>query len=236
MPAKRKGGPRSSSSKKKKMTKEAEEEEALTFSRYADPDEGCITMDGLVKLSEDLGIDPATDTKLLVLCWRLGASKPGAILEDEWAMLETSEDLPTSRQTTPTVEALKRGWASLDPSFLDNDDFRPFFKFCFEFNREGTKKFLERDTAVSLLPLCIENRSPHTSSFLDFLKTQPEDFKLNKDQWCSFLDFSFAIGPPPDFVGWDAEQSSWPILLDEYVEWAKAAATTTTTTSADGDS
>ena len=132
-------------------------------------------------------------------------------------MLEECDELPTCGEDPPTVEALKQGWGRLDPAFLDNDEFRPFFKFCFEFNREGTKKFLERDTAATLLPLCIENRSHHTALFVDFLNTQPEDFKLNKDQWCSFLDFSFEIGPSPDFDGWNAEQSSWPILLDDFV-------------------
>ena len=117
------------------------------------------------------------------------------------------------------MKALKSQWATLDPGFLDNAEFRPFFKFCFEFNREGTKKFLEKDTAVALLPLCIENRSPHTESFVSFLDAKPNDFKLNKDQWCSFLDFSLSVGPT--FTNWDADESSWPILLDEFVEFVK---------------
>ena len=41
------------------------------------------------------------------------------------------------------------------------------------FNREGTKRFLERDTALALLPLCIEDRSKHTLNFLEFLETKP---------------------------------------------------------------
>jgi len=61
----------------------------------------------------------------------------------------------------------------------------------------------------------------HTKAFVTFLESKPEDFKLNRDQWCSFLDFSVAIGPAPEFQGWDADESSWPILLDEFVEWAK---------------
>ena len=58
--------------------------------------------------------------------------------------------------------------------------------------------------------------------FLEFLGTKPEDFKLNRDQWCSFLDFSLAVGEAPEFAGWDAEESSWPILLDEFVEFCQA--------------
>lgn len=196
---------------------------ALDFAAYADADEGCVTQDGLAKLADDLGIDASSDTKLLALCWRLGAEKPGAVAEEEWANFETCRHLPTCGKPL-TVETLKAGWDTLDPAFLDNAEFRPFFKFCFEFNREGTKKFLERDTALALLPLCIENRSKHTKLFIEFLETKPEDFKLNRDQWCSFLDFSVAVGQAPGFDGWNAEESSWPILLDEFVEFVMAKA------------
>ena len=112
---------------------------------------------------------------------------------------------PDLRQGTNGLRAQGRLEFSLDPNFLDNGEFKPFFRFCFEFNREGTKRFLERDTALALLPLCGEDRSRHTQLFLEFLGTKPEDFKLNRDQWCSFLDFSLAVGEPPEFAGWDAE-------------------------------
>lgn len=215
-PKRRSKGGGSSKSKKPKANPKGT---PLTFEKYVDEDEGVITMEGLSQLSEELGIDASTDTKLLVLCWRLGASKPGVIQSDEWKRLSSCERLPTAG--TPTLEKLKSEWDQLDPAFLENSEFRPFFKFCFEFNREGTKKFLERDTAIALLPLCIENRSVHTKAFVAFLKSKPDDFKLNKDQWCSFLDFSLAVGKPPEFKGWDADESSWPILLDEFVEYSK---------------
>jgi len=213
--AKKPASPRSA-----KKAKTADSPKQLDFASYADADEGVVTFEGLGRLGDDLGVDAASDTKLLVLCWRLQAERPGSLSEEEWNRLGTSPHLPTCGGPL-SVEALKRGWGSLDPNFLENAEFRPFFKFCFEFNREGTKRFLERDTALALLPLCIEDRSPHTELFLEFLATKPEDFKLNRDQWCSFLDFSLAVGPPPEFDKWDADESSWPILLDEYVEYAK---------------
>lgn len=224
MAPKRKAKGGGGGSKRKKAEKKEEKKDdkiALSFERYADGDE--VTMEGLGKLADDLGIDPTTDTKLLVLCWRLGAEKPGVLSRTEWDRLSTTAEIPTYGSQPPTVDELKKNWGQLDPGFFDNSQFRPFFKFCFEFNREGTKKFLEKDTAIALLPLCIENRSVHTTAFVDFLTaSKPDDFKLNKDQWCSFLDFSLAVGPAPTFQGWDADESSWPILLDEFVEYVKA--------------
>ena len=82
-------------------------------------------------LADHLGIDASSDTKLLALCWRLGAEKPGALSEEEWDRFASSPPLPTHGKPL-TVQTLKAGWASLDPNFLDNAEFRPFFKFCFE--------------------------------------------------------------------------------------------------------
>ena len=157
---------------------------ALDFDVYADADEGVVTFEGLAQLADDLGIDPSSDTKLLAMCWRLGAEKPGCLSKEEWARFAENRHLPTYGKAQ-TVSVLKAGWNSLDPNFLDNGEFKPFFRFCFEFNREGTKRFLERDTALALLPLCVEDRSRHTQLFLEFLGTKPET-KLNRDQWCSF--------------------------------------------------
>ena len=58
---------------------------------------------------------------------------------------------------------------SLDLGFLLDEDFRQFFRFAFDFSREGTMKTIERDIIVSLLPLVIDDRSPFTASFLAFL-------------------------------------------------------------------
>ena len=126
---------------------------ALDFDVYADADEGVVTFEGLAQLADDLGIDPSSDTKLLAMCWRLGAEKPGCLSKEEWARFAENRHLPTYGKAQ-TVRVLKAGWNSLDPNFLDNGEFKPFFRFCFEFNREGTKRFLERDTALALLPLC----------------------------------------------------------------------------------
>ncbi|KAJ1456252.1 Cullin binding-domain-containing protein [Pelagophyceae sp. CCMP2097] len=218
-PAKKRKAAAPAANKPGKVAKGKKTATPLDFERYWDADEDCVTGDGLEKLCGELGVDASTDTRLLAMCWRLGAEKPGVLQRGEWGKFASCQDLPTCGNAS--LEALRDNWGSLDPAFLENSEFRPFFKFCFEFNREGTQKFLDRDAALALLPLCIENRSPHSAKFVEFLGTKPTDFKLNRDQWCSFLDFSIAVGPAPEFRGWIAEESSWPILLDEFVEFAK---------------
>ena len=90
---------------------------ALDFDIYADADEGAVTFEGLAQLAEDLGIDPSSDTKLLAMCWRLGAEKPGCLSKEEWARFAENRHLPTYGKAQ-TVSVLKAGWNSLDPNFL----------------------------------------------------------------------------------------------------------------------
>lgn len=72
-----------------KKTKPVEVNEAAIdamFSSYADEDDSdSMSMDGIVKLCEELEIDPSTDVRVLVLMWKLGAtSKPGTMSRKEF--------------------------------------------------------------------------------------------------------------------------------------------------------
>lgn len=122
-PSKRKSG--RSTGSKKKAARTAPPGTVLNFEKYADEEEGCISMDGLVKLAEELDIDPSTDTKLLVLCWRLGASKPGMLQKSEWVLITTAavKDHPRNRRSSKHVKnclpmAPPRSFAALASSTL----------------------------------------------------------------------------------------------------------------------
>ena len=100
----------------------------------------------------------------------------------------------------------------------DRRAFRDFFKFVFLFSREGTHRTIEKDIVAALLPIAIGDRSAHTASFLAFLENSSTT-RVTLDQWCSFLEFSDTVAP--DFEGYE-EDGAWPLLLDEYVEQARA--------------
>ena len=92
--------------------------EAL-FQKYVDEDDpDSISMDGISKLSEDIGIDPSSDIRLLVLLWRLGASsKPGIITKTEFINGFRNLQLDS-------IDGIKNILPSLDPGFLDRAVFR----------------------------------------------------------------------------------------------------------------
>jgi hypothetical protein len=94
------------------------------FSEYADPDDADVmTMDGIGKLSEDLGIDASTDIRILVILWTLGSgSKPGSITKTEFV-----NGMKSLRRDS--VSSLKSALPSFDPGFLDRNQFRGYSHF-----------------------------------------------------------------------------------------------------------
>lgn len=105
------------------------------FNSLADPeDPEIISLEGLQALGEKVDLDASSDVKFLVLLWRLGAnSKPGCITRTEFI-----QGMRTMRKES--LESLKQMAPSCDPGFLERNEFREFYKFVFQFSREGTRK------------------------------------------------------------------------------------------------
>lgn len=177
------------------------------FDRWADEPE-LMTIEGIGNMASDLGMDPETDVRVLALCWKIGAKRPAQIDHVEWATgLETLQ--------CDSFERLKE--LIPNPDEFDLPTFKRFFKFVFLFSREGTHKTIEKDLVAALLPIAIGGRSQHTTLFLQFLE-QSSTSRVTLDQWCSFLEFSDKVSV--DFDGYE-EDGAWPLLIDEYVEYAK---------------
>ena len=118
-----------------------------------------------------------------------------------------------------SMKALAKMLPTFDTGFMEQKEFQEFFRFVHRFSREdGTqKRYLEKAFAMELLPIVLDSsRAPHLSLFLEFLGTLPETMTVSADQWDSFLVFNASVSV--DMEGYD-EDSAWPVLFDEYVEW-----------------
>jgi hypothetical protein len=210
-----------------------------------------------------LGVDALEDIRILVLLFKLGcaANPPGQLTQQEW--MKGCSNLSSSRhgQSLPGQHPHQHqhqhgssvsvnSWAALttdvlprlDTGFMDVAEFRDFYKFCFQFNRVGTHRTLDKDLVVALLPLVLKGRLPVSTTaafpdqnrldmFLEFLEQGDEKqlySRITLDQWTSFLDFCLEV---PNLDNYDESTSAWPVLIDEYVEYveAKAAAASAST-------
>lgn len=189
------------------------------FDQLCDEDNPCAaSMEGICQLCEQLNIDPLEDVRVLVLLWKLGANKkPAEIQKEEWIA-------GCHKLQIDSIDKFKKLLPSLDTGFMDREDFNDFYKFCFQFNRQGTHKTLEKDLVVGLLKMCLTGgriTAHRLDTFCDFLEsTKDESYsKITLDQWRSFLDFSYEYPDADALASYDEGASAWPVLLDEYVEY-----------------
>ena len=86
-------------------------------------DEGNVaSMEGISVLCEKLDLDPLEDVRVLVLMWKMEAtSKPAQITKDEWMR-------GCERLQIDSVDKFQELLPSLELGFLDNDEFKDFYK------------------------------------------------------------------------------------------------------------
>ncbi|KAH3742869.1 DCN1-like protein 4/5 [Pelomyxa schiedti] len=180
------------------------------FKRFeTPPGEGKIGPDGVEQLCNELGVNPE-DISVLVLAWHLNAQEMGFFSREEF--IGGLEKLKTDN-----ISKLKAQMKVFREEINDFTKFREVYRFAFFFAKEKESKILDIGAADPMLKLLTEGRYPFTPTFREFLQATGKR-SMNLDQWTNFLEFSRSV--KKDFAGYD-ETSAWPVLLDEYVEWAK---------------
>lgn len=167
---------------------------------------------GISNLCEKLNIDPLEDIRVLVLLWKMGANeKPAQISKQEWMQ-------GCAKLQVDSIAKFETVLPGLDIGFLDQTEFKDFYKFCFQFNRQGTHRTLDKELVVALLKMVVMERiaKDRLDSFCDFVESQESYTRITLDQWTSFLDFCYEV---EDLSSYDESTSAWPVLIDEYVEF-----------------
>ncbi|CAM6098734.1 unnamed protein product [Calypogeia fissa] len=194
----------------KAAAKEQERIDAI-FSHYADKNEELsIGPEGVEALCRDLGVSP-TDIQVLLLAWKLQASRQGYFSLEEWR-----KGLKAMR--VDSLEKLKKGLPGLQQEVANPYTFKDFYTFSFQYClTEARQKTLDLETSCQMLELVLAPR-PHLALFVEFLQEQTEYKAMNLDQWTGFLRFCDEV--KPDLSNYDDSQA-WPLLLDNFVEWAR---------------
>lgn len=168
------------------------------FATIADESDPTIaTMDGICALCEKLDLDPFEDVRVLVLLWKLGSKeKPAQITKEEFTTGCTLLQIDS-------MAKLKALIPSLDLGFMDQAEFKDFYKvrayacvqvcvyginslvflqlmvrffwqFCFQFNRQGTYRTLDKEMVQALLAMTLKGRIPEDrlDTFCAFLEKQ----------------------------------------------------------------
>eukprot|EP01112_Ceratiomyxa_fruticulosa_P021767 TRINITY_DN7785_c0_g1_i2.p1 TRINITY_DN7785_c0_g1~~TRINITY_DN7785_c0_g1_i2.p1 ORF type:complete len:273 (+),score=64.76 TRINITY_DN7785_c0_g1_i2:180-998(+) len=181
------------------------------FDKYKDPNDQLIGPEGVNLLCQDLGVDPE-DVITLVIAWYMNAQSMGYFKRDEFVgglQKMGVDSLPKIKSHLPTLRK------DLD----DQSKFKEIYRFAFFFAKENDQKILDLATSDAMLQLILKPYFPTIiDKFCKFLNIQTSYKSLNLDQWLSLLEFCRTI--KEDLSNYD-ENGAWPVILDEFVEWAK---------------
>eukprot|EP00026_Physarum_polycephalum_P013126 Phypoly_transcript_13498.p1 GENE.Phypoly_transcript_13498~~Phypoly_transcript_13498.p1 ORF type:complete len:279 (+),score=56.62 Phypoly_transcript_13498:134-970(+) len=183
------------------------------FDKYKDKDaddEQQIGPEGIEQLCKDLGVDPE-DVLVLVLAYYLNAQKMGFFSKTEFIT-------GLQKLGVDNISKLKGQLSNFRKDLDDQAKFKEIYRFAFGFAKERESKIIDLQTADALLALVLGSRYQHTEPLRQFLKEQTTYKSVNLDQWMNILEFSRSI--KADLSNYD-ENSAWPVLLDEYCEWAR---------------
>lgn len=111
--------------------------------------------------------------------------------------------------------------ASLKESLNNEEDFRSFYMFAFDYNKPENSRSLPIEMARQLFPLILEGRFVHLELWIEFLGKRKQ--AISRDTYSLLLDFARNIDY--DLKNFDEENGAWPVLLDEFVDFAKPRVT-----------
>ncbi|KAG6833411.1 hypothetical protein H0H87_007396 [Tephrocybe sp. NHM501043] len=123
------------------------------FNKYKDPDAEEITVDGTIKLCEDLDVNPE-DVVLLAVAFELKSPRVGEWTKGGW--IDGWKALGFLVVSVDTISGMKALLPRLSTKLSDNPDyFRQVYKHTFDFARTEGQRSLGIDTAQAFWALLL---------------------------------------------------------------------------------
>jgi hypothetical protein len=185
------------------------------FKDYADKDssEEAITLNGIARLCEDIGLD-SEDPVLLQIAFHCQAKTMFVFTKEEFVR-------GMSKLNCYSMNALKMAIEGLHMS-LDNDSdlFRQTYLFAFNYAR-ADQKSLDLETALGFWRILFPKRFALLPEWLEYV-SKFHKHAIMKDEWNQVLEFVKRIPNgknPKEILKMPAEDSALPLLIDEFTVW-----------------
>jgi hypothetical protein len=187
----------------------------ILFERYSSlgDDINLIEMQGMISLLNDLDLTPM-DLALLVIGFHLKANIIGVFTKEQFVNGFIKLNLSS-------IEEIKGNIPLFRQFAKDSKNLKDLYRYSLQFYREKpTHKTIPIDTAVHVLSTLLPPTTCKLlNPFRDFLLKQTEYKAINLDQWMNIYDFLLTVSE--NEMNDYSEISSWPYIIDMFVDWWK---------------
>eukprot|EP00920_Eleutheroschizon_duboscqi_P030433 GHVT01073774.1.p1 GENE.GHVT01073774.1~~GHVT01073774.1.p1 ORF type:complete len:150 (+),score=11.01 GHVT01073774.1:216-665(+) len=116
-----------------------------------------------------------------------------------------------------TCEELKAMIPELRKLLKNTSTLKPIYNFTFSYSLEPGQKSLPPTLCISYWQMLLKDIFPRLEQFLEFVEERVKT-NIPKDTWN--LLFEFITTCKEDFSDYDLN-GAWPVLIDDFVEWAR---------------
>ncbi|GMS97195.1 hypothetical protein PENTCL1PPCAC_19370, partial [Pristionchus entomophagus] len=117
-----------------------------------------------------------------------------------------------------TIDSLRKQLDAMDFGVCEIAAFRPLYQFTFKYGKPiAVQRNLSLEYAIVYWKILFKDQWALLPLWEDYL-TNVYKKDITKDTWGQLFDFAHTI--KMDFSNYN-EEESWPVVLDEFVKWAR---------------
>lgn len=169
-----------------------------------------ISIDGVEMLLSDLQLE-ADSILVLILAWRCQAETQCEFSRDEFYK-------GLKNLNADSIDKLKNNLIRTKQELSGNTNlFKDLYQFTFNYAKNSQQKSLDLELAIAYWNILLKSRFRFLDLWIEFL-TETHKRAITRDTWNLLLDFSLMIDD--NMSNYD-EEGAWPVLIDEFVEYAR---------------